>query len=286
MNITKNQSRLYKMNNNIQNSSIKYPVDIPIRKFASQDEKSTIPLVFITSHERSGTHFLMNSIGQSQQIYTNDFVNFDYIPFGSFINFYSHNSIHRFISYLHQQQTVNLVKSHHHANFFKSVLGNNNIRFIYIYRNPYETLRSYWYFIHHFQNLGEGRVTNTLSEFIFSEPIGQQLRYQHHQERDMLDRWIHHVTGWLGCKRDNVLGVKYSDLVNKYSNTITAISEFLSLPTLIQNLWVVQPPDKHNYISVSPNLYDMYPISEKEELYIRDKIQQRLKERNLEHLYF
>ena len=49
--------------------------------------------VFVTSHERSGTHFLMNVIDKCQDVYKNDYVNFDYLPFGSQVNFYSKDSI-------------------------------------------------------------------------------------------------------------------------------------------------------------------------------------------------
>lgn len=268
-----------------EKSNLNYQINIPVRVRVSPSNNK-IPVVFIVSHERSGTHFLMNAISQSQNIYTNEFVNFDYIPLGSIINFYYDKSVAKFASYLYERQVVNLIKSHHHVEFFRSIINNPdnpdnpnnpNIKFIYIYRDPYETLRSYWYLIHQFNHFKEGRVTRTLSEFIFSEPMGQQLRYQHCQEKDMLDRWVSHVTGWLSVKSDNVLPVKYSDLVNNYEDTLVKISEFITP----NNNWSIKQPDRNNYIQVSPDLYKMYPISETEEMEIRNKIEDRLRKRGL-----
>ena len=54
----------------------------------SCSEKVKIPLM-VCSHERSGTHFMMNSISECTEYTVSPFLNFDYMPLGSFVNFFS-----------------------------------------------------------------------------------------------------------------------------------------------------------------------------------------------------
>ena len=53
----------------------------------SCSEKVKIPLM-VCSHERSGTHFMMNSISECTEYTVNPFLNFDYMPLDSFVNFF------------------------------------------------------------------------------------------------------------------------------------------------------------------------------------------------------
>ena len=53
----------------------------------SSSEKVNLPLM-VCSHERSGTHFVMNSISKCTEYTANPFLNFDYYPLGSLINFF------------------------------------------------------------------------------------------------------------------------------------------------------------------------------------------------------
>ena len=62
----------------------------------SCSEKVKIPLM-VCSHERSGTHFMMNSISECTEYTVNPFLNFDYMPLGSFVNFFSKESMNKFL---------------------------------------------------------------------------------------------------------------------------------------------------------------------------------------------
>ena len=107
----------------------------------SCSDKVKIPLM-ISSHERSGTHFMMNSISECTEYTANPFLNFDYMPLGSFVNFFSKKSMNKFLFSLqdiskneYSTYCVNsIIKSH----FPLSLLDHNkNLRrVIYIYRNP------------------------------------------------------------------------------------------------------------------------------------------------------
>ena len=69
----------------------------------SGSEKVNLPLM-VCSHERSGTHFVMNSISKCTEYTANPFLNFDYSPLGSLINFFSEESIRIFLNSLKMTQ--------------------------------------------------------------------------------------------------------------------------------------------------------------------------------------
>ena len=61
----------------------------------SVDSSHSNPLV-VASHERSGTHFLINSIHENSKYTNSPILNFDLCPIGDFVNFYSNESIEKF----------------------------------------------------------------------------------------------------------------------------------------------------------------------------------------------
>ena len=94
----------------------------------SCSEKVKIPLM-VCSHERSGTHFMMNSISECTEYTVNPFLNFDYMPLGSFVNFFSKESINKFLFSLqdinqneYNSYCVNsIIKSHFPLSLFDPV---------------------------------------------------------------------------------------------------------------------------------------------------------------------
>ena len=61
--------------------------------------KSESDQLIVSSHERSGTHFLMNSIDFAFNHYSSKkSINFDYQKLGSFINFHSPSVLENFFS--------------------------------------------------------------------------------------------------------------------------------------------------------------------------------------------
>ena len=51
-------------------------------------EENVSKLLIVCSHERSGTHFLMNSISNNSNYTVKPFLNFDTMPLGDIVNFY------------------------------------------------------------------------------------------------------------------------------------------------------------------------------------------------------
>ena len=79
--------------------------------------------LIVSSHERSGTHYLMNSIDFSFDHYSSkNFINLDYSPLGSIVNFHSPVSLSKFFDNLYLNKNLSIIKNHFHANFFNSYL--------------------------------------------------------------------------------------------------------------------------------------------------------------------
>jgi len=99
--------------------------------------------VAVISHERSGTHFLMNTIAKNYPYLSLPWWNFDN-ELG--INFHSPTAILNYIKQAHDKSILNILKSHHPIGFFQEIMAylEEQFHIFYVYRNPFHTLRSNW----------------------------------------------------------------------------------------------------------------------------------------------
>ena len=198
------------------------------------NESVPFPLM-ISSHERSGTHFLINSIALNSKFTNNPLIHFDNNFLGALINFYSSKSIMNFFHFLVEKKCSSIVKNHFASEFFVDDKNDNfileQLKIIYIARDPFYALASYCRFIN-FLSMKEGPRTDNLMMFIKSEPRWNMIRYQDSQYPSVAERWANHVLGWhrLSLKHKNVCFVTYRDLDENYFETIEKIFEFLQVP--------------------------------------------------------
>lgn len=192
------------------------------------------PLV-VCGHERSGTHFLINSIAKNSAYSNDPHLDFDLMPLGSFFNFYDRTQIKGFFTELAKHHCASIVKSHFAAEFFLESDGRPLLdglaKILYIARNPVDVMLSYHRFINHFSWHQGPRLDETI-DFLQASPQGQMLRYQSRQADTILDRWTAHLLGWLKAAKENashILVITYRDLdQNHEAVTKTALS-FLAL---------------------------------------------------------
>ena len=219
-------------------------------QIASDHQPSRV--VVVVSHERSGTHFLMNSIAMNSAHVVDPFLNFDHSPQSDEINFYSRTSVGGFFGGLLQMKVPagrlflkSIVKSHHAHPFLAPVFGMPGVRVVYVHRDPVDTMVSLWRFLHRWE-WHEGRKAATPLELSRSPPEGRLVRYQYHHAATHFDRWAQHVSGWLevGAREDNVMCVSYADLCADFEGRMSEILRFVEqpLPT------VIRPPPRGAYI--------------------------------------
>jgi hypothetical protein len=186
------------------------------------------PAVMVVSHERSGTHFLMNSLARGFGYASRPWIDLDYhhLP----LNFHYPPSIAAALEMLAAERIASVVKSHHVVNFFDGVLDRvlDRIVIFYIHRDPVDVMLSFWRFIHRWQ-WHEGPKCVDPVAFAAAQPEGQLMRYQTHQCRNMLDRWGKHVMGWHEAAqyRPRLRLVPYAALRDNYGTTISSFSDLL-----------------------------------------------------------
>lgn len=216
-----------------------------------QYEESIKKTLIVCSHERSGTHFLMNSIAANSKYSVDPFLNFDSNFFGDMVNFYSTKGIENFFKKIISVSSNNktyylssIVKSHHNCIYFNNLFNNPNFIFIYIYRNPIDTLISYWNYINYW-DWHEGPKKKTIYSFIQSAPEGQMLRYQAKSYNTIFDRWASHVSSWYEQSKNtnNIIFINYENLNEFFEQSCFKI--FKSIGINNQNL---VRPAKNNYI--------------------------------------
>lgn len=195
-------------------------------QFKTFTEAMPHPTIMIVSHERSGTHFLMNSMGKAFGYDASNWVDLDWhkVP----INYFAPNDIAQLMGQFRGQKVANPFKTHHQADFFApvidAVLGSMVV--LYIHRNPWDVMQSLCRHLNQTQ-WREGPKCATPSELMRAEPEGHLMRYQMGQHPSMLHRWQAHVSGWLDLaeKHERIVPVAYERLRDDYAAVMMEIAE-------------------------------------------------------------
>ena len=97
------------------------------------------PSVIVVSHERSGTHFLMNSLGRAFGYEAGLFLNFDHDPLN--INYFHPPTV---LKALRTVPAGRIVKAHHSVEFFDGILDEvlQSAVILYIHRDPVDVMVS------------------------------------------------------------------------------------------------------------------------------------------------
>ena len=188
--------------------------------------------VAVFSHERSGTHFLMNTLAQNFGYISDPWWNLDY---EEGLNFHAPGYLLHYFLQVHDQPISNILKSHHAAGFFFDIIDYlaDQFRLFYIVRDPRDTMTSYRKFVRE-NPYDEGPEAATAGEFARATPRGAMLRYQKEQASSVLHRWQRHVEGWLDLADDvgpeRLQVVRYEDLNREFEGTLATIAAFLDQP--------------------------------------------------------
>jgi len=200
----------------------------------------------VVSHERSGTHFLMNAIARTYGYVSRPWINLDHDEIA--INFFATDLLAKTLDSFASRRVANVIKSHHAVEFFDGILDDvlKTTTIFYIHRDPVSVMLSYWRFINHW-SWREGPKRGDPLAFARAEPEGQQLRYQMVQRRSMLDRWACHVEGWVKAadRRPRLRLVRYDDLRDDYARTLKSFRDLLR----VKPLDLTPPPPDRNVIA-------------------------------------
>ncbi len=225
----------------------------------------------VVSHERSGTHFLMNSLAANFGYLAIPWVNFD---FELGLNFYSPRHLRGFFEKMHDESVLNIVKSHHGFEFYADYMEYMLEQFhvFYVYRSPLDVMASYWRLISSL-DWDEGPRASSPGEFMRAAPYGGMLRYQKRQAETVLDRWRQHVSGWMlelpELVRDRVIYVRYDQLDSQFASTVTDLAARIDHPLAKAR----RPRRDHNVVvpTVSSEPNQTAGFTEEDEQFVQER---------------
>jgi hypothetical protein len=180
----------------------------------------------VVSHERSGTHFLINTLA----------LNFGYRPYVDLDERpgFDPRSTPQLLEFLlgTAWPLATVIKSHHQAEMLPALPWLTGIYAVfYVVRDPRDALLSFWRYLAS-SGLGAGPQTATVSEFLRAAPCGQVLRYQRQAAASMVERWRLHVDGWSAAagRLPGLHVVRYDDLDERFAATVERIAAALGQP--------------------------------------------------------
>lgn len=188
--------------------------------------------ILIVTHERSGTHLLINSINYKNN---GDFISMGYIPPSSelFTMDKYITQVKRNVRYNNYDADV-VYKSHHQVEFFEDIIDElfERYKVIYVKRNPKDVLISYYYFLNKKQNPIKGFPH--FKDWIFMNPEKIGLSFVDEnpdphviiQPKNYIDRWFLHLNGWMKYK-NRFLTVEYENMLNDFNNQKIIIEDYL-----------------------------------------------------------
>jgi hypothetical protein len=185
----------------------------------------------VISHERSGTHFLMNTLAMNFGYIAQPWINFDY-QLG--LNFYATKSLRRFFAKMRGKPILNLVKAHHQFAFFEPLIDElaEDFHIFYVYRDPRDVMASFRRMLSSLP-WDEGPKETSTATFMRTAPRGALLRYQKDQVPTMLHRWQTHVEGWLEAAGDSdarIITLRYEDLNLDFDATVRSLGTRIGRP--------------------------------------------------------
>lgn len=188
--------------------------------------------ILVISHERSGTHFLINTIAQC----------FDYVPQqididgSQGIDWSDAQAVRQWVGQFKGRFVANIFKSHHAAPILSSLLPEIMDEFIifYIRRDGRDVMTSFWTYLNKLKP-GWGPQTKTVGAFMRANAMGGIAQYQAPSHSlTMLERWAEHIGGW-AKESTTVHHFSYEELHLKFDATVDRVAEILEQPSIARS---------------------------------------------------
>lgn len=190
--------------------------------------------VLVVTHERSGTHLLINIINFKN--------NGNFSAVGKLPQNIPHNTI-SYKEYVYKYLIMNshanfdlVSKSHHQFGFFEEHEDYlfENYKIIYVQREIKDTLLSYYLFLNSDGNKNTIKDFPKLEDWVFMNPkdVGNKYFAKYPdphvliEPKDYVDRIILHRAGWMKHK-DKLLIINYEDIICNYPAIKIMIETYL-----------------------------------------------------------
>ena len=233
-------------------------------------------LFYVISHERSGTHFMINTILR------NTYAKRGWHNVGEWFGPYDNHTdrfahIDAFNSTWEQARKQRaIIKSHCDRDLIEAQYKRAKV--IYVLRDPRDTLTSWFHYLnrdefyHHNPQVPDHRC-ESFAEFL-RRPLSPFLKYSyslHGNFSNVAERWASHVSGWLGTP--GTLVCRYEQLHRDYRFVLGRVADFLGLRLRLRT----RPVGLHDVPSILPRkgiIGDWRNVfSEADEAFLREAVE-------------
>ena len=171
--------------------------------------------VIVISHERSGTHFLINTIAANFPYYSNNEIS----VVGNSVE------LNHIFSWYFTEREKRIFKSHHQFYFFTSFFEDliKHFHIFYIVRDGRDVLTSCFEYFK--KNPYVFPTARTFSDYIAKvRYLGYSIKYS----ENMIERWVNHINSW-ATVWDRIHIIRYEDLIIHFESTVSSIADIMSL---------------------------------------------------------
>ena len=195
--------------------------------------------ILVVSHERSGTHFLINTIAQC----------FGYSPkqidldSTQGINWGDPQAASTWMQQFNGRFVANIFKSHHASPLLAHLLPGllDEFEVFYIQRDGRDVMTSFWIYLNRLAP-GWGPRTPTVGEFMQATAAGGITQYQPAQQQiTMLQRWVEHVEGWNRLQLP-IHFMTYESLHTQFDEQLERLAGILEQPVASSNRPTLESP--------------------------------------------
>lgn len=216
---------------------------------SSAARQRRLPPILVVSHERSGTHFLMNALSYAYGYTAQPWIDLDL--HNPAFDFSGPAALTTSLKSVASDPLLRIVKSHHAAGLFGATLARvtDTFTILYAYRNPNFVMTSLWRHLNAIE-WDEGPKRTDPLALARAAPSGRMTRYQAASFPTMLQRWSSHVEGWLSQSRGNaqIIPVRYEALDQDYEATVAALAASIGREPI--KPWL-RPPRNVNVIAIN-----------------------------------
>jgi hypothetical protein len=181
--------------------------------------------IVVISHERSGTHFLINTIAQCFG-YDPNAISLDHTKN---IDWRDQDAFQNWMMQYQNRFVPNVFKSHHAYPFFAPLLDQLQTDFalFYVQRDGRDVMTSFWTFLNRLPASlnGWGPRSSTVGSFMRATSTGRVTQYQFNSDPvTMLERWVNQVHGW---NRNGlpIHRISYESLHNDHDGIVEMIAQ-------------------------------------------------------------
>ena len=194
---------------------------------------------YVISHERSGTHFLINTVRR------NTYVRHPLAKIAEWYGPYDdHSTRFDHIDALNARwpqlcKTAGMIKSHCDRPLFEARYRKAKV--VYILRDPRDVMTSWFHYLNGDRSLdlvppeAGDHHCESFSEFL-RRPLSDWLRYSYSLHGDLAnvaERWADHVSGWITAP--DTLIVSFRELKGDYKAVVRKVARFIGLkPRFVQ----------------------------------------------------